>query len=50
MDLTALSFGSIPADYFDGIWMVHVIEHLYNGDEVIKALLPKLKKRRVHVY
>ena len=44
MDLTALSFGSIPADYFDGIWMVHVIEHLYNGDEVIKALLPKLKK------
>lgn len=43
MDLTKLDFGSIPNDYFDGIWMVHVIEHLYNGDEVIKLLLPKLK-------
>jgi hypothetical protein len=25
--------------------MAHVIEHLYNGDEVLKALLPKLKPR-----
>jgi hypothetical protein len=33
---------SIPDNYFDGIWMVHVIEHLYNGDEVILKLLPKL--------
>ena len=44
MDLTRLNMSSIPDNYFDGIWMVHVIEHLYNGDEVIKHLLPKLKK------
>lgn len=43
MDLTQLEFSSIPENYFDGIWMVHVIEHLFNGDEVIKSLLPKLK-------
>lgn len=43
MDLTKLDFSSIPDNYFDGIWMVHVIEHLYNGDEVIQHLLPKLK-------
>lgn len=43
MDLTKLDFSTIPDGYFDGIWMVHVIEHLYNGDEVIKGLLPKLK-------
>lgn len=43
MDLTKLNYTSIPADYFDGIWMVHVIEHLYNGDEVIRNLLSKLK-------
>ncbi|MEO6668093.1 MAG: methyltransferase domain-containing protein [Ferruginibacter sp.] len=44
MDLTKLDFTSIPNNYFDGIWMVHVIEHLFNGDEVIGGLLPKLKK------
>lgn len=44
LDLTKVNFSSIPENYFDGIWMVHVIEHLWNGDEVIKALLPKLKK------
>lgn len=44
MDLTKLDFSTIPEGYFDGIWMVHVIEHLYNGDEVIKGLLPKLKQ------
>jgi SAM-dependent methyltransferase len=43
MDLTKLDFSSIPGNYFDAILMVHVIEHLYNGDEVIKSLLPKLK-------
>ncbi len=43
MDLTRLDFTIIPDNYFDGIWMVHVIEHLYNGDEVLKMLLPKLK-------
>jgi SAM-dependent methyltransferase len=44
MDLTRLDFSAIPNDYFDGIWMVHVIEHLYNGDKVIEQLMPKLKK------
>ncbi|HMI77201.1 MAG TPA: class I SAM-dependent methyltransferase [Ferruginibacter sp.] len=43
MDLTKLDFTSIPDNYFDAILMVHVIEHLHNGDEVIKKLLPKLK-------
>lgn len=44
MDLTQLNMSSIPDNYFDGIWMVHVIEHLHNGDAVIQHLLPKLKK------
>jgi len=44
MDLTKLEMSAIPDDYFDGIWMVHVIEHLHNGDEVIQKLLPKLRK------
>lgn len=43
MDLTKLDFSSIPDNYFDAIQMAHVIEHLYNGDEVVKGLLPKLK-------
>ena len=44
MDLTKLDFTIIPDDYFDAIQIAHVIEHLYNGDEVIKGLLPKLKR------
>ena len=43
MDLTKLDFKILPDNYFDAIWVVHVIEHLYNGDEVLKGLLPKLK-------
>lgn len=43
MDLTQLNFTIIPDNYFDAIQIAHVIEHLFNGDEVIKALLPKLK-------
>lgn len=43
MDLTLLDFSSIPDSYFDGIWMVHVIEHLHNGDKVIEGLIKKLK-------
>ena len=43
MNLTKLNFSSIPDNYFDAILMVHVIEHLFNGDEVVKGLLPKLK-------
>ena len=43
MDLTKLDFSPIPDNYFDAINLVHVIEHLFNGDAVIKGLLPKLK-------
>jgi ubiquinone/menaquinone biosynthesis C-methylase UbiE len=43
MDLTKLNFTAMPDNYFDAIQIAHVIEHLYNGDEVIKGLLPKLK-------
>jgi SAM-dependent methyltransferase len=44
MDLTKLDFSSIPDNYFDGIWIAHVIEHLHNGDEVIENLFQKLKR------
>ncbi len=44
MDLTTLDFQIIPDNFFDGIWIVHVIEHLHNGDKVIENLIGKLKK------
>jgi ubiquinone/menaquinone biosynthesis C-methylase UbiE len=43
LDLTQLDYSTIPDNYFDAISMAHVIEHLHNGDEVLKRLLPKLK-------
>lgn len=43
MDLTRLEYEPIPDHYFDAIWIVHVIEHLHNGDQVIEKLIPKLK-------
>ncbi len=43
MDLTKLNFDEIPDNYFDFIRMTHVIEHLGNGDAVVKNLLPKMK-------
>ena len=33
----------IPDNFFDAILVVHVIEHLYNGDEVLKGLLSEIK-------
>ncbi len=42
LDLTKLDFSTVPDHYFDGIWMVHVIEHLNNGDLVIQGLMQKL--------
>ncbi len=44
MDLTLLNFSALPDNYFDAILVVHVIEHLHNGDEVLKGLIPKLRK------
>ncbi|MEZ4842648.1 MAG: class I SAM-dependent methyltransferase [Bacteroidia bacterium] len=43
MDLTKLDYSAIPNNYFDAILMAHIIEHLHNGDEVLKHLSPKLK-------
>ena len=43
MDLTHLRFAAIPDGRYDVILMAHVIEHLKNGDEVVRGLVPKLK-------
>ena len=43
LDLTYLDYSKIPDEFFDGIWMVHVIEHLHNGDLALPKLLEKLK-------
>jgi SAM-dependent methyltransferase len=43
LDLTTLAFERIPDGAFDAILMAHVVEHLHNGDEVVRALCPKLK-------
>jgi len=43
MDVSKLQFEEIPDNYFDGIWLVHIIEHLPNGDLVLQKLLTKLK-------
>lgn len=43
MDLTHLDFSALPDNFFEAIWLVHVIEHLHNGDKVIEGLLKKLK-------
>ncbi len=46
-DLTRLEFDAIADNQYDIIFMSHVIEHLYNGDEVLKRLLPKLNAKGV---
>lgn len=43
LDLVELNFKEIPDNFYDVIMMAHVIEHLPNGTEVIKALTSKLK-------
>src|SRR5687768_1904793 len=43
VDLTELNFPMIPNNFFDGIWMAHVVEHLHNGDQVVAKLIEKLK-------
>lgn len=46
-DLTALDFSDITDDFFDVIMMSHIIEHLYNGEEVITEILKKLRKNGI---
>jgi SAM-dependent methyltransferase len=43
LDLTRLEFGAIPDASYDVLLLAHVIEHLANGDAVLRALVPKLK-------
>ncbi len=43
LDLSKLEFEEIPEQYYDGIIMAHIIEHLENGDQVIEKLSSKLK-------
>jgi SAM-dependent methyltransferase len=43
MDLTRLEFGAIPDASYDAILLAHVIEHLENGDDVLRGLTSKLK-------
>ena len=43
LDLTRLEFGAIPEASYDVLLLAHVIEHLTNGDDVLRALAPKLK-------
>ncbi|MEO5647267.1 MAG: class I SAM-dependent methyltransferase [Chitinophagaceae bacterium] len=43
LDLTKLEMDLIPGNYYDAIIMMHVIEHLFNGDDVVKMLVSKLK-------
>lgn len=43
LDLTSLAFDVIPDGTYDVLIMAHVLEHLSNGDEVLRRLLAKLK-------
>jgi len=43
LDLTRLEFAAIPDASYDVLLLAHVIEHLANGDDVLRLLAPKLK-------
>lgn len=43
LDLETDTFEEIPDKTYDAIVFSHTIEHLYNGHEVLKRLIPKLK-------
>lgn len=43
LDLTECNFGEIPDDYFDALICSHVLEHLFNAERVLKALVRKVK-------
>ena len=38
------SLNVVPNNFFDCIILSHTIEHLYNGEDVLLSLFPKLKK------
>jgi len=44
LDLTQLEFDGIPDASYDVVLLAHVIEHLANGDAVLRGLVPKLKR------
>jgi len=44
MDVTSLNFDVFPDSYFDVINLRYIMEHLHNGDLVLRKLVPKLKK------
>jgi SAM-dependent methyltransferase len=43
LDLQRDSLSVIPSGYFDLVLLVHVVEHLSNGEHVVKELAKKLK-------
>lgn len=43
VDLRSLDYPQVPDRHFDAIWIVHVIEHLEQGEEVLRRLIPKLR-------
>jgi hypothetical protein len=43
LDLTTTDFSQIRDDFYDAILMSHVVEHIMNGESVIRALAAKLK-------
>ncbi len=47
LDLTATDFSDMQNGFYDAILMSHVIEHIMNGEDLIRAVAPKLKPRGV---
>jgi SAM-dependent methyltransferase len=43
LDVSRLEFGTISDGAYDAIVMSHVVEHIRNGVDVIRAMAPKLK-------
>jgi SAM-dependent methyltransferase len=43
LDLTQLRFEAIPNRSYDVLMLAHVIEHLANGDQVLRGLVEKLR-------
>jgi SAM-dependent methyltransferase len=43
LDLTTLDFDSVPDERYDVVMLAHVIEHLWNGDEVLRRMATKVR-------